>query len=69
MATYSTGMGANGKPKHLPLKHAIETHNDDALLILLSTVYKAGENSRLVNQGKLERVSRGVYRWVRNRSG
>jgi non-specific serine/threonine protein kinase len=48
MATYSSGMGANGKPKHLPLKHAIETHDDDALINLLSTVYKAGEKSRIV---------------------
>ncbi len=48
MATYSVGMGANGKPKHLPLKHALETHDDDALLDLLSTVYKAGEKSSLI---------------------
>ncbi|WP_320041645.1 DEAD/DEAH box helicase [uncultured Desulfobacter sp.] len=48
MATYSAGMGTNGKPKHLPLKHAIETHDDDALLTLLSTVYKAAEQSRIV---------------------
>ena len=48
MATYSSGMGANGKPKHLPLKHAIETHDDDDLLSLLSTVYKAAEKSRIV---------------------
>lgn len=48
MATYSAGMGANGKPKHLPLKHAIETHDDDALVTLLSTVYKAAEKSRIV---------------------
>nr|WP_319490632.1 DEAD/DEAH box helicase [uncultured Desulfobacter sp.] len=48
MATYSAGMGANGKPKHLPLKHAIETHGDDELLTLLSTVYKAAEQSRIV---------------------
>jgi len=48
MATYSAGMGANGKPRHLPLKHAIASHDDDALLTLLSTVYKAGEKSRIV---------------------
>lgn len=48
MATYSVGMGANEKPKHLPLKHAIETHDEDALVTLLSTVYKAGEKSLLV---------------------
>ncbi len=48
MATYSADMGANGKPKHLPLKHAIETHGDEQLLTLLSTVYKAAEQSRIV---------------------
>lgn len=48
MATYSAGMGSNGKPKHLPLKHAIESHDDAALLNLLSTVYKAGESSQIV---------------------
>jgi non-specific serine/threonine protein kinase len=48
MATYSAGMGANGKPRHLPLKHAIASHDDAALLNLLSTVYKAGEKSRIV---------------------
>jgi hypothetical protein len=48
MATYSAGMGANGKPKHLPLKHAMASHDDEALLNLLSTVYKAGEKSRIV---------------------
>ncbi|MCG8632827.1 MAG: DEAD/DEAH box helicase [Desulfobacterales bacterium] len=49
MATYSAGMGANGKPKHLPLKHAIETHDDDGLISLLSTVYKAGEKSLIIS--------------------
>ncbi len=49
MATYSTGMGLNGLPSHLPLKHAIQTYEDEAdLLKLLSTVYKAAEKSRLV---------------------
>jgi hypothetical protein len=48
MATYSAGMGANGKPMHLPLNHAIASHDDEALLNLLSTVYKAGEKSRIV---------------------
>lgn len=48
MATYSAGMGANGKPRHLPLKHAIASHDDAALINLLSTVYKAGEKSRIV---------------------
>ncbi len=49
MATYSVGMGRNGKPKHLPLKHAIEEYSDDQLLNLLSTVYRAAEKSALVS--------------------
>ncbi len=49
MATYSAGMGANGKPRHLPLKHALETHDEDGLLTLLSTVYRAGEKSGIVS--------------------
>lgn len=48
MATYSTGMGANGAPSHLPLKHAIAEYDDDDLLKLLSTVYKAAEKSKLI---------------------
>lgn len=48
MATYSTGMGNNGKPRHLPMKHAIEAYDNDELLILLSTVYNAAEKSAFV---------------------
>jgi len=48
MATYSTGMGRNGTPSHLPLRHAIEEYDDDDLLKLLSTVYTAGEKSSLI---------------------
>ena len=50
MATYSTGMGRNGKPNHLPLKNALNEYdgNDDKLLELLSTVYKSAEKSELV---------------------
>lgn len=50
MATYSTGMGRNGKPNHLPLKNALNEYdgNDAKLLELLSTVYKSAEKSELV---------------------
>lgn len=49
MATYSTGMGLNGLPSHLPLKHALQAYEDEAdLLKLLSTVHTAAEKSRLV---------------------
>lgn len=52
MATYSSGMGSNGKPKHLPLKHALTEYGDnrDTLLTLLSTVYTAAEQSGLVKE-------------------
>ncbi len=50
MATYSTGMGRNGKPNHLPLKNALNEYdgNDAKLLELLSTVYKSAEKSEIV---------------------
>ncbi|MFZ2631079.1 MAG: DEAD/DEAH box helicase [Desulfosalsimonadaceae bacterium] len=49
MATYSTGMGLGGKARHLPLSHALKEYGDDrdALLNLLSTVYRAAEKSDL----------------------
>ncbi|MBU0996227.1 MAG: DEAD/DEAH box helicase [Proteobacteria bacterium] len=52
MATYSSGMGSNGKPKHLPLKHALTEYDNhqDTLLKLLSTVYAAAEQSDLVKE-------------------
>ncbi len=59
MATYSTGMGQNGKSSHLPLKNALhEFKNDqDKLLELLSTVYKSAEKSdrvrELIDTGEL----------------
>lgn len=49
MATYSAGMGKNGKPRHLPLKHAIQEYDDEQLLNLLATVYRAAEKSNLVS--------------------
>ncbi|WP_457553665.1 DEAD/DEAH box helicase [Desulfobacula sp.] len=48
MATYSAGMGRNKKPRHLPLKHAIQAYDDEDLIKLLSTVYSASEKSQLV---------------------
>jgi len=52
MATYSTGMGRNGKPNHLPLKNAISEYDGDdgKLLELLSTVYKSAEKSGLIRE-------------------
>lgn len=52
MATYSSGMGANGKPRHLPLKHALSEYDTDQpkLIGLLSTVYAAAEKSRIVRE-------------------
>ena len=49
MATYSVGMGLGGKARHLPLKHALKEYGEDqdALLSLLSTVYRAAEKSDL----------------------
>ncbi|MFH2065346.1 MAG: DEAD/DEAH box helicase [Pseudomonadota bacterium] len=49
MATYSAGMGKNGNPRHLPLKHAIQEYDDEQLLDLLATVYRAAEKSSLVS--------------------
>ncbi len=49
MATYSAGMGRDGKPRHLPLKNAINAFDDDQLVRLLSTVYRAAEKSDLVS--------------------
>ena len=48
MATYSAGMGDNGKARHMPMKHAIEEYDDNDLLNLLSTVYRAAEKSELI---------------------
>ncbi|PIE67816.1 MAG: hypothetical protein CSA23_02120 [Deltaproteobacteria bacterium] len=49
MATYSAGMGGDGTPRHLPLKHAIEAYDEDDLLKLLSTVYRAAKKSKLID--------------------
>lgn len=52
LATYSTGLGSEGKSRHVPLKHALETYknSEDELYHLLSTVYRAAEKSELVRE-------------------
>ncbi|MBI4654577.1 MAG: DEAD/DEAH box helicase [Nitrospirae bacterium] len=50
LATYSTGLTEQGKSKHIPLKHALMEYgkNSKKLLELLSTVYLAARESRIV---------------------
>ena len=50
LATYSTRLDSQGLSRHLPLKHALVEYNDeqDKLLELLSTVYRASEQSELI---------------------
>ncbi|OIO73336.1 MAG: ATP-dependent helicase [Elusimicrobia bacterium CG1_02_37_114] len=50
LATYSTGLNEQGKSKHVPLKHALMEYgkNSKKLLELLSTVYLAARESRIV---------------------
>lgn len=50
MATYSSGLTADGKSKHLPLKTALVEYKDDnkKLLELLSTVHRAAVQSRFI---------------------
>jgi len=52
LATYSSGIGPDGKSKHLPLKNAlIEYKNDNKkLLELLSTVNKASQKSAFISE-------------------
>ncbi|MFH0736331.1 MAG: DEAD/DEAH box helicase [bacterium] len=52
LATYSSGITNTGKSKHLPLKNAlVEYKNDEEkLLILLSTVNKAAQNSNFISE-------------------
>lgn len=51
LATYSTGLNEQGKSKHVPLKHALMEYgkNSKKLLELLSTVYLAARESRIVD--------------------
>ncbi len=49
MATYSTGMGADGKPMHRTLKKAMHEFEDEQYIKLLSKVQQVSEKSELVN--------------------
>jgi non-specific serine/threonine protein kinase len=51
MATYSTRLNSEGKSRHLPLKYALEEYGDDQekLMDLLTTVYRASEKSALIH--------------------
>ena len=51
LATYSTVMGGSGRSRHLPLKYALQEYRDDRdkLLELLSTVYRAARESKLIS--------------------
>jgi len=50
LATYSTGLNEQGKSKHVPLKHALTEYGENSkkLLELLTTVYSAAKESRIV---------------------
>jgi superfamily II DNA or RNA helicase len=48
LATYSTRLDSEGKSRHIPLKHALQEYDEEELLELLSTVYRAADGSRLV---------------------
>jgi len=52
MATYTTRLNRQGKSKHLPLKHALEEHenDDEKLLELLTTVHLAEKRSPLIGE-------------------
>ena len=52
MATYSTRLNSEGKSRHLPLKYALEEYGEDQekLMDLLTTVYRASEKSKLIDE-------------------
>jgi len=52
LATYSTGLNAQGTSRHLPLKYALEEFGEDneKLLDLLSTVHLAARESRFISE-------------------
>ena len=52
LATYSTGLNAQGTSRHLPLKYALEEFGKDneKLLDLLSTVHLAARESKLISE-------------------
>lgn len=49
-ATYTTGMGADGKPMHRLLKNAVDEFDDVQYLQLLSKVHRTAEKSALINE-------------------
>jgi len=52
LATYAGEVSTHGNSKHLPLKNALVDYGENSrkLLELLSTVYKAAENSALISE-------------------
>ncbi len=52
LATYTSGMGSDGKSRHLPLKNALVEYKNDnkKLLELLSTVNKASQKSVFISE-------------------
>jgi len=50
MATYATGMGADGKPMHRTLKNAVHEFDDARYVELLSKVYRTAQKSELINE-------------------
>lgn len=50
LATYATSMGGDGTSRHLPLQYALQEYGKDRdkLLELLSTVYRAARDSKLL---------------------
>ncbi len=52
LATYSTRLDAEGKSRHLPLRHALQEYGEQSakLLELLVTVHRAAEKSALIAQ-------------------
>ncbi|OPZ30111.1 MAG: ATP-dependent helicase HepA [Lentisphaerae bacterium ADurb.BinA184] len=50
LATYSTRLGGDGTPRHLPLQHALQEFGNDQrrLLDLLATVHRAARRSRIL---------------------
>jgi len=52
LVTYSTRLNTEGKSRHLPLKYALQEYGDDQnkLMDLLTTVYRAAEKSPLITE-------------------
>jgi non-specific serine/threonine protein kinase len=50
LVTYSTRLNTQGKSRHLPLKYALQEYgkDQDKLMELLTTVYRAAEHSSLI---------------------